>query len=430
LTTEHARPVLLVVGTGPRLYREYLLRSIAQRYRVFLISEAEPGWTLPYVEDAVLAQGGGDGGTAGPVVAAARSLAARLPVAGVLTWAEHHVLDAAMAAEGLGLPGPSAAAVLRCRHKARTRAALSARGVPQPASVPVASLDEALAAAGRIGYPVVLKPQAGVASEGVVLVDGPARLAEEFPATLGVTAADIPGPTEAVLVEQYVAGPEISVDSVVRGGGVKPVFVARKETGFEPYFEETGHTLSAADPLLSDSRLRHVLSEVHAALGYRDGCTHAEFRLGPAGPVLIEVNARLGGDLIPYLGLRASGIDPGLAAAAVACGQAPALTPRAASFAGIRFFYPPGPDTVIESVAFDPAGLPAATDLLAPLVAPGEVVSPPGRGLMEGRIALATAVASSAQDRDTALDRAGAALRCAWHAAAPVPAWSAQTGPA
>jgi predicted ATP-grasp superfamily ATP-dependent carboligase len=406
-----SKPVLLLIATGPRLYREYLLRSISARYRVFLISAAEPDWALPYLEDAVVAPAA----TASAVLAAARRLAARLPVAGVMTWAEDYVLPTAVTAEELRLPGPAPAAVLRCRDKSRTRAALSARGVRQPASVPVADLSQALAAAGRLGYPVVLKPQAGVASEGVVLVDGPAQLADEFPATLGVPAADMPELRRAVLVEEYVTGPEISVDSVVQGGRVTPVFVARKETGFEPYFEETGHTVSAADPLLSDPRLRRELEDVHAALGYTDGCTHAELRLCAEGPTLIEVNARLGGDLIPYLGMRASGIDPGLAAAAVACGEAPDLTLRAASFAGIRFFYPPGPDTVIQSVDFDRTDLPAELDVLAPLAAAGDVVSPPGRGLMEGRIALATAVASSAERRDHALDRADAALRCTWH---------------
>ena len=63
--------------------------------------------------------------------------------------------------------------------------------------------------------------------------------------------------------------------------------------------------------------------------------------------------------------------------------------------------------------------------MLALLVAAGNVVSPPGRGLMEGRIALATAVASSEERCGFALDCANAALRCAWHARV-----SAQAGPA
>src|SRR5258708_11416957 len=143
---ESAQPVLLVIATGPRLYREYLLRSISARYRVFLISATEPDWALQYLEDAVIAPGG----TASAVLSAARRLAARLPVAGVMTWAEDYVLHTATTAEELCLPGPTPAAVRRCRDKSRTRSALSARGVQQPASVPVGNLSQALAAAQRL----------------------------------------------------------------------------------------------------------------------------------------------------------------------------------------------------------------------------------------------------------------------------------------
>ncbi|HEV2377234.1 MAG TPA: ATP-grasp domain-containing protein [Streptosporangiaceae bacterium] len=413
------KPVLVLISTGPRLYREYLLRSIAARYRIHLLTGSDPAWALPYLDGVVVLP---DMGT-DAVVSAAQRLAAQLPVAGVLTWAEDHTVDSARAAAALGLPGPSAAAALACRDKLATRSALAAHGVPQPEFADVSDVDEAQTAAAKIGYPVVLKPRAGVASEGVVKVDDPTQLAEEFPASRDVPAPDVPLSSQAVLVEEYLTGPEISVDSVVQGGRVTPVFVARKEIGFAPYFEETGHLVSSGDPLLTDSGLLGVLARVHAALGYTDGCTHAELKLTPDGPKLIEVNGRLGGDLIPYLGMRATGIDPGLAAAAVACGQPPDLSPRAEGVAGIRFFYPPWPRTLISSVGFDLTCLPAAgldlLDLLAPLVDAGATVSQPGRGLMDGRIALATSVAPTEQECRSALDHAQAALSCTWSPAVP-----------
>src|SRR5260370_884338 len=129
-----------------------------------------------------------------------------------------------------------------------------------------------------------------------------------------------------VVVEEYLTGPEISVDSAVHGGRVLPMFVARKQVGYPPYFEEVGHVVHARDPLLTDRLLLQVMRDTHAALGFTDGMTHAEYKLTAAGPKVVEVNARLGGDLIPYLGMKASGIDPGLAAGAVACGQDPHLS--------------------------------------------------------------------------------------------------------
>ena len=102
------------------------------------------------------------------MIAAAR----RLPdLAGVLAWDEARVLQAAKIAEALGLPGGDPEVAMRCRDKQRTRQALAAAGVPQPESALVSSVEEALAAAEQIGYPVVLKPRAMAASLGVVRVD-------------------------------------------------------------------------------------------------------------------------------------------------------------------------------------------------------------------------------------------------------------------
>jgi biotin carboxylase len=407
MTTSDQKPLLLVITTGHRVYREYLLRSISTRYRIHLINDAAATWETVYLDGATVVPHTG----AKAVVAAAREVAARTAVAGVLSWHEEHIVQAALVAEDLGLPGSRADAVSRCRDKSETRATLAAHGLPQPAFVLVGDIDEATAAADKLGYPVVLKPRAAGGSQGVVLVDDEAQLADQFAATRDVPVSDQPVFDQGVLVEEYLDAPEVSVDSVVQDGRVTPVFVGRKDIGFPPYFEETGHLVDGADPLLSDPVLLKVLADVHSALGYTDGWTHTEFKLTAEGPKLIEVNGRLGGDLIPYLGMRASGIDPGLAAAAVACGGTPELAASAAYFAGVRFCYPPRNDTLIESVDFDPEGLPTELDLLVPLVGKGDVVSPPRKGLIDGRIALATAVTTSAQRCRSALEQAEAALR-------------------
>jgi biotin carboxylase len=402
-------PLLLLIGTGKQAFREYLLASIATRYRVHLLCGAEPGWPRGYLDGWTVLDMD-DTIDATPMCAAAADLAAREPIQGVLSWDEARILQAAKVAAELGLPGGDPDMVLRCRDKHLTRQALDVAGVPQPRSVLVAGLEQAAATAAELGYPVVLKPRAMGGSLGVVRADTPAELTARF--TFAHDTA-VPGSwryDEGVLVEQYVDGPEISVDSAVSGGQVQPMFLARKQLGYPPFFEETGHIVDAADPLLADPGLARVLAAAHEALGFTDGITHAEFKLTPDGPVVIEVNARLGGDLIPYLGLRASGIDPGLAAAAVACGQAPRLAGDRTAAAGVRFFYPPRDDTVIGEIRFDPAALPAETDLAERLAEPGAVMSPPPKGTMSGRVAFATAVAATAAACQAALDAAGAAL--------------------
>jgi len=407
MTVPESRPLLILIHAGGRAYREQLLRSLADEYRVHLISGTPPSWETPYLADVSVLESL----DADSVRARARQIAAAEAVAAVLTWGEEHLLQAALAAEDLGLPGSRPDAVLRCWDKFATRQALAALGLPQPAFALVRDVDAALAAARRIGYPVVLKPRSAAASEGVILVHDDVELAREFDVTRGVRLDHRPSFDDVVLIEQYLAGPEISVDAAVHAGTVIPVFVARKEVGFPPLFEETGHRVDGADPLLTDPELARMLTEIHAALGYTDGWTHTELKVTEAGLRTIEVNGRLGGDLIPYLGFLATGIDPALAAATVARGEAPQLVATRARVAAVRFFYPPQDGCVIESVGFDQAALPPEVDLCAPLVSAGDVVSLPRNGHMEARVAYAVAVADTADEVTAALDEAHAALR-------------------
>lgn len=403
-------PLLIVIATGERVYREYLLRSIGAQYRVHLLNGAEPTWEREYIDGSTVVDLAGTVDADG-LVAAARAVAERNPVAGVLTWDEARVLQAAKVAGALGLPGGDPDMILRCRDKHLTREALARAGVPQPGSVLVDSLDEALAVAGKWGYPVVLKPRALAASLGVVRVDSPEQMAAQFAFARDTT---VPGAWEydsVVLVEEYLPDPEISVDAAVHRGRVYPMFVARKDIGYLPYFEEVGHVVDAKDPLLADAEVMRVVQDTHTALGFADGMTHTELKLTPAGPKVIEVNARLGGDLIPYLGLRATGIDPGLAAAAVAVGRHPEFAADRSLVGAVRFFYVEKDDTTIGSIGFDEAaGLPGAIDRTVVRAGPGEVMSPPPKGSTFGRIAFATAVADTAEECRKALDAAGEAL--------------------
>ncbi|MGW0198194.1 ATP-grasp domain-containing protein [Nonomuraea sp. NPDC003201] len=405
---------LVVVGTGPRLYREFMLRRIGERYDVHLVIGRPAEWETPYVSGVSVVPGM----TADGIVAAVRDVVARGAtdgaVDGVMTWAEDHVVDTALAAAAVGLPGPGPDAARACRDKHVTRSALTARGVPQPQSEPVADVAEACAVAEKFGYPVVIKPRAGVASQAVALVRDGEELADHFGSAHCLPAADLRSPDRSVLIEEYLAGEEIGVDSVVRDGRVLPVFVSHKEMGYAPYFEETGHWTRGDDPLLGDPAITRFLTQVHAAIGYATGATHTELKLTDEGPKLIEINGRLGGDLISYLCHSASGVDPGLALAAVSCGDAPELTRTRALCAGIRFAYPPWHETRVEEIAFDESGLPPEADLAVPLVRPGEVVLLPHKDLMEGRVAFATAAAATREELSAALDRALAALRCTW----------------
>lgn len=401
-------PLLLLVGSGMQPYREYLLRSIGKEFRIHLFHESQPTWEVPYLDGSTVLENTCDGFA---MAAAAEKLHAATAISGVLCWDETRIHATAYVAEALGLPNGDPAVIWRLRDKAQTRAALDAAGVPQPRSVPVGTVEQALAAAGRMGYPVVLKPRGLGASLGVITVDGPAALRAGFGFTSSVVLPEgvVYNSPEPYLVEECVVGEEISVDAVVHAGGVTPVFIGRKVVGYPPYAEEIGHFVDASDPLLTDPELCRVLSEAHAALGFTDGWTHTEFMLTADGPKLIEVNGRLGGDLIPCLGHLATGIDPGLAAASAACGLPPDLRATRQQVTAVRFFYVDEEDTTLGEVAFR-GELPPAVDQAVVVAQPGAVVSPPPKGTVWGRIAYVTVAAPTRTEALAALDAAESAL--------------------
>uniref|UniRef100_UPI000E3BADBB ATP-grasp domain-containing protein n=1 Tax=Allorhizocola rhizosphaerae TaxID=1872709 RepID=UPI000E3BADBB len=321
------------------------------------------------------------------------------------------IMQATEVAAALGLPGDPAA-VARCRDKHLTRQALAAAGVAQPRSQRVDTLPDALVTAGRFGYPVIIKPTDLALSAGVVKVDTAEQLAGAFDHVSALKYSSIPSWRPTILLEEFAEGYEISVDTAVRRGEIMPLCLARKEIGFPPYCIEVGHYVHADDPLLQDPVLIRLLHDTHRALGFTDGVTHTEIMMTADGPKVIEVNGRLGGDMIPYLGLRATGVDTALAAAAVACDRIPQITRSEKLVAAVRFFYPSEVDTRIEGISFEFAGpRPAAIDTLAVLAKPGVIKSPPPEGTLTGRMAFATAVAETADECRSALDAAEAALR-------------------
>ncbi|MBB5958143.1 biotin carboxylase [Saccharothrix tamanrassetensis] len=402
---EDTRPLLLVVATGMRTYREYLLRSISAEYRVHLFLNAEPEWEKEYAAGWTVLPNTMDGPA---MAAAATELARREEIAGVLCWDEARIHAAAFVAQAVGARNGDPEVVWRLRDKGRTRAALDVAGVAQPRSIPVKTVDDAVAAAEVVGYPAILKPRGLGASLGVVKVADEAQLRANFGFT---QKAEGPEPVvfdtdQPILVEEFVSGEEISVDSVVRDGEVTPLFIGRKVVGYPPYAEEVGHFVDAADPLLADPALLKALQRTHEALGFTDGITHSEFMLTASGPKVIEVNGRLGGDMIPFLGSLATGIDPGLAAAAAATGRPADLTPTRGQVAGIRFFYVAEEDTTIGSLGFAENALPEGIERVVVVAKPGAVVSPPPKGTVWGRIAFAVATGDS---REQVADRLAAA---------------------
>ncbi|PZT76822.1 MULTISPECIES: ATP-grasp domain-containing protein [unclassified Streptomyces] len=374
-------PLLIVVGGSDPVYRGYCIEQAAAGYPIALIDAEPPSLRPGLVLDHEVA----DTHDPQSVVTAGLALAARHPIAGVVTWDEYALVPTAELAARLGVPGNSAAAMNACRDKATSRRLLAEHQVPSAASTTVSTLAEATAAALRTGFPVVLKPASHAASIGVVRVDSPEQLPDAW--NFAAAGAGGQGPEgSGVLVEEYLSGPEISVECVTRHGVTTALAVTRKEVGFAPYFEEIGHTVDAGDPLLPE--VAPVAVRAVQALGVTEGIQHVEMRLTATGPRIIEVNARIGGDLIGKLVGLATGLDLPRIAADVAGGKEPDLTRTKHTTAAIKIVYPPASGSLTERhLPFAPGPDRPWLHQVTWLREPGErVVLPPAGDLDTSRI--------------------------------------------
>jgi S-sulfo-L-cysteine synthase (3-phospho-L-serine-dependent) len=270
------------------------------------------------------------------------ALADRATVAGVFSTSEYFMATAAELARALGLPGADPEAITTCRHKTRQRERL--RGVvPVPAFVPVTSVEAISPALRAVPLPVVAKPVSGSGSVGVRLCRSAAEVRAHVTRLLAHATNErgMAAPAE-VLLEEYVRGPEYSVE-VFNG---QAVGVTRKHLSPAPYFVEIGHDFPATLPAAAAASLARIGTAAAHAIGLTWGPAHVELRLAAAGPVVIEINPRLAGGFIPELVRLSTGLDLIEATVALATGLARGTTPATKRHASIRFVTTPEPGII------------------------------------------------------------------------------------
>jgi biotin carboxylase len=239
-----------------------------------------------------------------PAAAAARmrEYAARRPIDAVVPVDDGTTVVGAAVAEALGLRANRVAAVSATRDKLVMRAGFAAAGVPGPAFQAFALDEDPAAVARRVAYPCVLKPLVLSASRGVIRADDP----ERFVAAWHRIAAILADPevqalgegARRILVEGFVPGVEVALEGLLDGGRLATLALFDKPDPLDgPFFEETIYvTPSRLAPPVQEA-IAGCAARAAAALGLEEGPVHAELRVGPGGPVMLELAARSIGGL-------------------------------------------------------------------------------------------------------------------------------------
>ena len=251
----------------------------------------------------------------------------------------------------LQLHGISRDTALRATNKHLMREAFESYGAPSPKSFCFEDVVEGFRLYSMIGGKSILKPSRNSGSRGVAKMEAGVSF-EEF-APLFERAKD-ESRDASVMIEQFIEGPEFSVEIIVYQGNVHVLQVTDKKTTEAPYFVELGHN----QPSLFPGSIVDIVKDAAVcgvkALGLNDCAAHAEVKVQDGKAYLMEIGARLGGDFIStVLTHLSSGIDMVAAAIDVALGIEPNLYPITTSQGvAIRYFTPrPGRVVAVENEA-------------------------------------------------------------------------------
>ncbi len=240
----------------------------------------------------------------------------------------------------LNLCGISKEIAIRATNKHLMREAFELHGAPSPKSL--LTLDEQNAwniFCKEFDTDAILKPSRNSGSRGIAKVEK-GILKEEF-VRLYQRALDESRDNQ-VLIEQFVEGPEFSVEIVVWQGVPHVIAVTDKKTTDSPYFVELGHNQPSTFPLDIQLKLMNGAIAGCKALGLTNCAAHCELKIQNDRAYLMEIGARMGGDFISTeLTHLSSGIDMVAATIDVVLGVKPDLKPSEEKHGvAIRYFTP------------------------------------------------------------------------------------------
>jgi carbamoyl-phosphate synthase large subunit len=193
---------------------------------------------------------------------------------------------------GVKLIGASPNAIDLAEDRQRFKDAMLAAGLGVPEGDTVTSVEAALTVAGRIGYPVLVRPSFTLGGSGGGIAYDAAGLRDV--ADRGLRAS----PVGQVLIEQSVLGWKEFELEVMRDRADNFVVVCSIEN-LDPMGVHTGDSITVAPAMtLTDrelQRLRDMAKKVMSVVGVETGGSNVQFAVNPRDgtPVVIEMNPRV-----------------------------------------------------------------------------------------------------------------------------------------
>lgn len=210
----------------------------------------------------------------------------------------------------LGLPSNTKESGIGARNKIVMRNMLKMHNVKAPKSQCFYSIEEIENNKGQFAFPLVIKPPDMTSSLFVQQVNSYDELINCAKKILALDCNVLNYPIiKAVLVEEYVQGPEFSIELLLDEGRIIFSSITEKHKGPLPHFVELGHVVpsTVTSQAQEDSLIKTAIAATKA-IGLEYGPAHVEIVYTEEGPSVIELAARIGGDNIMKLVREATGI--------------------------------------------------------------------------------------------------------------------------
>ncbi|MBT9925090.1 ATP-grasp domain-containing protein [Bacteroides caccae] len=242
--------------------------------------------------------------------------------------------------EELGLSGITKLQAIRATNKHLMREAFERGNAPSPKSFCFEDANKAWKCfCKELPKDGILKPSRNSGSRGIAKIQkglSEVQFVELF------NRAKEKSRDKSVMLEQFVEGPEFSVEIIAWNGEVNVLTVTDKKTTEAPYFVELGHNQPSCFPQYTVDSIKDAAVAGVKALGVMNCACHAEVKVQNGEAYIMEIGARLGGDFISTeLTHLSTGVDMVAAAINCALGIAPCLEPSEEKYGVcIRYFCP------------------------------------------------------------------------------------------
>ncbi len=253
---------------------------------------------------------------------------------GIMTLATDMPMRAvAKACEVCGLPGISFDTAIKATDKGKMIKAFQSAGVEHPWYHIIPSPDYLKTVIDSITYPCIMKPTDNAGSRGVMLCHSRAELEDEYEYSHHESRCG------AVIIEEYLKGPEFSIEVMVVDGEPHVLQITDKVTTGAPHFVEMGHSQPTSQNEENREKIRDLACRAVKAVGINVGPAHVEMILTKDGPKMVELGARMGGDCITtHLVPLSTGIDMVGCTIKLACGEKIDIEPKFNKGSAIRYF--------------------------------------------------------------------------------------------